>query len=349
MENYISAAVLFKTGKPLQIIHDIKMTEPGFGQIKVKITYSGVCKTQVMEADGNRGVDKYLPHMMGHEAVADVIGVGKDATKFSLGDKVVLGWIKGSGHDTGGIVHHSKTMGKINAGPVATFSTHSIVSENRAYMLPPNTPEHLAFLFGCALPTGAGLVFNELRPIQGSSIGIIGLGGVGLSALMACNHYSPIKLVAIDKQDGKLRLAETMGATHTINASDPELRKRILAITDGLGLDYVIEAAGLTQTIELGFDIIKIGQGKLIFASHPKSGRKICLDPFALIQGKQIQGSWGGGSNPDTDIKYLDRLYGEGKLPLEKLLGKKYSLADINDALDDLRFERAIRSYIYMG
>lgn len=343
---YINAAVLFQTGKPLQIVDDIIIPSPMHGQLLAKINYAGVCQSQVMEVDGNRGKDQYLPHMLGHEAVGEVVALGDGVSKFNQGDKIVIGWIKGHGINASGFTYKSKSIGEINAGPVTTFSNYSIISENRAYHLPPNTPEHLGFLYGCALPTGAGLVFNELSIRPQSNIVIYGLGGIGLSALLACMSISPRTLIAVDTQPEKLALAKQLGATQSINAKDPNIKEKIFNLTDNIGCDFAIEAAGTVETIERAFSLIKKNGGELIFASHPKAGEKIQLDPFDLIQGKKIRGSWGGASDPDRDIKLLDQLYAKGELPLEQLIGKRYQLADINLALDDIRHRKTTRASI---
>ncbi len=342
----ISAAVLVKTGQELQLVHDIVFPKPAAGQLLVKIKYSGICHSQIMEADGARGEDRYLPHMLGHEAVGKIIDVGSDVTKFSIGEMAILGWIKGEGCDAGGSVYHSPSLGKVNAGAVTTFSNYALISENRAYKMPHHTPEKLAFLYGCALPTGAGLVLNELNIQPNATIVIYGLGGIGLSALMACQHKSPAKLIAIDIEPSKLSLAKDLGASHTILADDPELKRKLFTLTGGQGCDFAVEAAGRVETIETAFSLIKKQGGELVFASHPKAGEKILIDPFELISGKKIKGSWGGGSKPDQDIPLLDKLYGEGKLALEKLAGKSYQLSQINEAMDDVRHRRITRASI---
>jgi S-(hydroxymethyl)glutathione dehydrogenase/alcohol dehydrogenase len=117
-------------------------------------------------------------------------------------------------------------------------------------------------------------------------------------------------------------------------------------MTGGKGVDYVVEAAGLVKTIELGFRLIKRGGGELIFASHPAAGEHISIDPFELICGKSIRGTWGGGSKPDRDIPLLDQMYAQGKLKLEPLLSHTYPLDEINTALDDLENRRIVRALL---
>ena len=151
----------------------------------------------------------------------------------------------------------------------------------------------VAMLFGCAVMTGIGIVDHEIDPPPGSTIAIIGLGGIGMSALMACTLREPAVLIAVDVSRDKLDLARQLGATHTIEATD-DLPAALREITDGRGVDFAIEAAGLVSTIEQGFASIRRG-GLCVFASHPRAG-DVIYDPYELIAGKRIRGSWGGAA-----------------------------------------------------
>ena len=212
--------------------------------------------------------------------------------------------------------------------------------------LPKAIPLDIAVLFGCAIPTGSGIITNTIKPKPGSSIAIFGLGGIGLSALMATKLYNLRTIVAIDINNEKLKLAEEFGATHIINAKDANPLIEIRKITNGLGIDYSVESSGIAKTIELAFDSVKRNGGLCVFASHPQFGEKICLEPYELICGKNIKGSWGGDSKPDLDIPKFAELYKTGKLPLEKFFSKVYKLEEINEALDDLENHRVARPLI---
>lgn len=340
------AAVLVQTGQDIQSMHGISAPALREGQVLLKIRYAGLCHSQLMEARGYRGKDAYLPHFFGHEGVGEVVEVGVGVTKVKVGDEAILGWIKGEGLE-GGPCQYTGPQGEvINSGSVTTFSEYAVASENRLVLKPPHTPSDLAVLYGCALPTGAGLVFNELKPRENAHIAVIGLGGIGISGLMAATEFNPQTLIAIDIEEDKLALAKEMGATHTIKADNPNLTQNVLEIINAQGVDYAIEAAGLVKTIELGFSLIKRGGGELVFASHPQAGEMIKLDPFELICGKSIRGTWGGGSKPDRDIPLLDEMYGAGKLKLEPLLSHRYALGDINQALIDLENRKIVRALL---
>ena len=341
----MTAAVLWKTGKPLSIEEGIEIPRLERGQVLVKMSYSGVCRSQLMEVRGKRGKDKFLPHLLGHEGSGKVISVGPGVTKVSEGNWVILGWIKGKGKDVKGAKYNLGDQ-VINSGPVTTFSTYSIVSENRVVILPEYIPKDLAVLFGCALPTGSGILINEIKPRKNSKLAFVGLGGIGLSSLMASSIFECEEIIAIDVSEDKLKLAKKFGATHTINASRENVTKRVEKITNGNGVDYSIEAGGSIETIEMAFEILKINGGQCVFASHPEEGEKISLDPFDLISGKNIRGSWGGKSNPDKDIPKLANLYKRGLIPLEKLIKKRYKLEEINLALSDIEKKDAFRPLI---
>ncbi|OGV32614.1 MAG: acetoin dehydrogenase [Lentisphaerae bacterium GWF2_45_14] len=339
------AAVLFETKKSLKIVENIICPTLASGQLFVEIAFSGVCRSQLMEAQGLRGEDKYLPHMLGHEGTGTVLETGPGVTKFKRGDKVVLGWIKGSGIDAGGVKYQKDGI-QINAGPVTTFSTHAIVSENRCCLLPEGIPMDVAVLLGCAVPTGAGIIINQINPASGKSIALFGLGGIGISALMATKLYDFKKVIAVDVEQRKLDLALELSATDIINSSTEEPVKKILELTDGKGTDYSVDASGQALVTEQAFGSVRTGGGLCIFASHPDSRERICLDPLDFHKGRNIMGSWGGTSILDRDIPRFAKLYLEGRLPLEKLLDARYSLENINQALYDLDAHRITRALI---
>lgn len=340
---FLKAAVL-KQVNELSVIHDIQIPKLKAGQILTRNLYSGLCHSQLMEVRGHRGEDKYLPHMLGHEGVGIVEQVGEAVSKVKVGDKVVLGWIKGDGIDAGGTVYDS-SVGQINAGAVTTFSTHSVVSENRVVKLPENFDSKTAVLLGCALPTGAGIVLNQLKPEPNSTVLILGLGGIGLSALLALWYFENIKIIAVDIEQAKLELAKEFGAheCYLANKQDMEQLKK----NHPNDIDYAVEAAGSAHSIEQAFELIRRG-GRCIFASHPPQGEKISIDPFELICGKQIEGSWGGGSQPDKDIPILADIINKYNLPVQKMLSSEYKLEQINNALDDLEARKIVRALIRM-
>lgn len=344
----LRAAILEKTGEPLTIC-DVEIPPLKAEQVLVKVLYSGVCRSQLMEIDGQRGPDNWLPHMLGHEGTGVILKVGRKVKKVTMGDQVILTWIKSNGLEPKGGQQYFSKDNIINAGHITTLSNYTVVSENRVVKKPSNMNPKLAALFGCALPTGSGMVLNQLKPKIGSSVGVLGLGGVGLSAIAALNHFSCKKICAIDLSEKKLKLAQDLGATDLLNPQKQNIKDTIFEITEGKGLDCCIESAGYTKTIELAFSLLKKNSGKLIFASHPGRGEKIELDPHELISGKKIEGSWGGNTNPDIDIPRLYEFLTQKDISIDKLVTKIYSLEQINQACDDLRTGKVFRPIIEMA
>ena len=343
--NTMRGAVLVQVGQPLEIM-DLIIPELSHGQVLVEMHYSGVCRSQLMEADGLRGHDRWLPHLLGHEGVGTVVQIGPGVSRFGEGDKVVLGWLKNQGCDVQGSVFKTKDSGVlVNSGPVTTLSTKTIVSENRLISLPSGMPDEAGVLLGCALPTGAGMVLNYSDFRENMVTAVVGLGGVGMSALLTLAALSRFKVVAVDVDDKRLQLAQDMGADLAINSEKQNVLEQIKCHY-GSGVDVCFEAGGTIESIELGFEILNETSGHLIFASHPKSGSKISLDPHELIKGKKISGSWGGGSNPEKIAQKLSELFILGKLPLGKLIEKKYSLSNINNALHEMKRGLTLRPLI---
>ncbi len=342
----ISAAVLYKTCSKLKVVNDLLLPELKKGQVLVKMFYSGLCHSQLMEINGERNQDHLIPHLLGHEGSGKVIKIGKGVKKVKENDRVVLSWIKSKGLETGGMKFQRKSGDLINAGPITTFSNYTIVSENRVVLMPKKITNKISVLYGCAIPTGSGTILNEIKLKKNSKVGIIGLGGVGMSALLMASVFKPKILLAIDIEENKLKLAKKYGATEIINPKQNNVENRVNKITNHNGLDFVIDAAGTTKTIELGFQIIKKFGGELIFASHPSNGKLISINPHDLICGKKINGTWGGNCNMDIDIQKIEKIFRKNKISLNSFVKKVYSLNDINKAVDDLKNRKVLRAII---
>jgi S-(hydroxymethyl)glutathione dehydrogenase/alcohol dehydrogenase len=204
----------------------------------------------------------------------------------------------------------------------------------------------VAVLFGCALLTGGGAVLNELQPRPDQSIAIFGLGGIGLCALMTAVSSACHLIIAVDVSEQKLTLARELGATHCINGAMSNAVADILKLSGGTGIDFALDASGSVSVIEAAFKAVRRSGGLCVFASHPAQHARISIDPYELICGKRIQGSWGGGSRPDRDIPRFATLYRNAQLPLERLITNRYSLDEINLALNDLEQGKVCRPLI---
>jgi len=338
------AAVLYHFNKPL-VIEELQIPKLSVGQVLVKIFYSGICHSQLMEWGGKRGPDKHLPHLLGHEASAQVVDIGKGVSKVKKGDRVILTWIKAKGL-AGSAIKYRKGKKIINAGPIATFTEYAVVSENRCVKLPKGFALDIASLFGCALLTGAGIVINSIKPKPKATIAIYGIGGIGLSALIATHLYDDLFVIAVDVDKKKLELAKAFKADLVIDSRIQDPVKKIMSLTRGGGVDFAVEACGKAMTIEKAFKSVRPGGGLCVFASHPAFGEKISIDPFDLILGRQLQGSWGGESLPDRDIARFAKLFRNKKLPLEKLITHRYPLAQINQAFKDIENKKVGRALL---
>lgn len=330
----MKAAILYEQNKPL-VIEELVIPELKEGQVLVKIAASGVCHSQLNEIKGKKGPDKYLPHTLGHEGSGIVEAVGPGVTKVTKGEHVVLSWIKGMGINA---VPPEYLCGerRINSGQLSTFNEYTIAAENRVTPIKKEMPLDLAALLGCAVATGMGVVMNDAKVKPGNTIAVFGVGGIGLSAVHAAAISQASAIIAIDVKEAKLEQAKKLGATHVINAGKSDVVKGIREITGSKGVDYAIESAGLITTMEQAFQAVRDGGGRAIIVGNLSHGTQISIDPFALICGKQISGSWGGGTDPDKDFpRYVD-LYLAGKLQLDKMLTHRFKLSEINEAINKL-------------
>jgi len=301
--------------------------------VLVKIAYSGICHSQLNEIRGLKGEDKFLPHVLGHEGSGTVEAIGPGVKKVEVGDRVVLSWIKGNGFDVPVTLYKRKDGTIVNSGAVATFMTKAVISENRLVRIPDAIPLREAALLGCAIPTGAGVVINTARLTKGSSVAIFGVGGIGLSALLAAKLKQVSVIIAVDIFEKKLDRALELGATHAINAKRKNSLTEILNITNKQGVDCAIECAGVKESMETAFQSVREKGGLCIIAGNLPCGQKIQIDPFDLIKGKCIMGTWGGQTRLDQDIPvYADWIL-SGKLDLKKMICRVYKLKDINRAI----------------
>lgn len=329
------AAILDEINRPLQI-EELTIPELKAGQVRVKVAYSGICHSQLNEIKGLKGEDKFLPHTLGHEGSGIVEEIGAGVYKVKPGDHVVLTWIKGDGADVSSTLYKKNDKSIVNSGTISTFLTRAVVSENRLVKIPNEMPLREAALLGCAIPTGAGIVMNNAKISAGESVAIFGIGGIGLSALLAAKMVDASVIIVIDVFDQKLEQAIQFGATHIINAKKQDTISRIMEITNGHGVDYAIESAGRRDSMEKAFKSVCDKGGLCVIAGNLPQGEQISINPFDLIKGKRIIGTWGGETQPDKDIPMYVDFFLSGRLNLKKLISHMYDLRKINEALDVL-------------
>lgn len=340
------AALLVETGKPL-VLATIETPPLKPGQALVEIAFSGACGTQLMEVDGAKGEDKWCPHCLGHEGSGTVIETGSAVTKVKVGDKVVLSWIRGTGIEAGGASYDWNGK-SVNAGGVTTFQRHAVVSENRLTLVPPGMNMDVAILLGCAAPTGMGAVVNVLNVKAGDSVAVFGTGGIGINAVMAAALAGGIPVIGIDLKASRRDLALAFGATHVIDPSQGDLGAQVKAIVPQ-GVDVAVEATGSPAIMAVAVGVTRQQGGRAVVIGNARHDAQLTISPSVFNQGKSLLGTWGGDSVPDRDYPRFGRLLAGNRFPVRELLSPPYRLADINQALGDLRSGHICRPLIDMS
>ena len=342
-----TAAVLVELAKPLELA-ELEIPALKSGQVLVEVDCSGVCHTQLLEAFGHRGEDRFLPHCLGHEGSGIIVDIGPGVTKVRPGEHVILSWMKGSGADVTGTVYRWNGR-KVNAGPITTFGRHSVISENRLTPIGKDFPKREAALLGCAVPTGFGAVFNTAEVRPGQSVAVFGAGGIGLCAVAAAKNAGAVPVIVIDVDDARLDLAEGIGATHTISASNEEdVLTKILELCPG-GVDVAIEASGRPHVMAQALQSVRNQGGAAVIIGNARHGERVEIDPWQLNLGKRLLGTWGGDNQPDRHFPRYAQMLAEGKVNVAPLLAKTYRLEEINGALSDLKTGKTIRPLIDMS
>ena len=344
----MKAAVLVESGKPL-VLADLGLPDTlSFGQVHVRIHYSGICGAQINEIDAAKGPDKFLPHLLGHEGVGTVERIGAGVKTVKPGDRVVLHWRPSAGlqcepakYDWAGRT--------VNAGWVTTFNDEAIISENRLTVIPADFNLRHAPLFGCAVTTAVGVVNHDAQLKIGQSVVVFGVGGVGLNIVQAANMVCACPVIGVDVADAKVAMARQWGADHAFNSkTTPDFLDQIRAITGPQGADVVIDTTGNARVIEMAYDLTH-PDGRTILVGVPRKGDKASIYTLPLHFEKILKGSHGGGCVPDRDIPRLIRLVNNGRMKLDGLVTHEYPLAEINEALRVFRTGEAGRILINMG
>jgi S-(hydroxymethyl)glutathione dehydrogenase / alcohol dehydrogenase len=331
----MKAAILVEQNKPL-VIDQVELPQKlAVGQILVKVFYSGICGSQLGEIDGAKGEDRYLPHLLGHEASGVVQSVGSGVKFVNSGDHVVLHWRKSQGIESIH-PHYSWKGNKLNAGLIATFNEYAIVSENRVTRIDAALDMEVASLFGCAVTTGFGVVENNAKIKLGESVVVFGAGGVGLNIVQAANLLSAYPIIAVDLHDDRLELAKTFGATHTINSKNTDAKAMITKIMEGQGVDAYIDNTGQPSIIEMGYELTS-PKGRVVLVGVPRKGNTINIYSLSLHFGKTISGSHGGETIPHEDIPRYQKLFDAGRIQLKPLITDYFKLEEINTAIQKMR------------
>jgi S-(hydroxymethyl)glutathione dehydrogenase/alcohol dehydrogenase len=337
------AAILAQSRQPL-VIDEIALPEElDAGQALVKVLYTTICGAQINEIDALKGVDKFLPHLLGHEASAEVLETGPGVTTVKPGDTVVLHW-----RPSRGIQSRPPAYGwrgeKLNAGWVTTFNEYAIVSENRMTPIPADFDRKIAPLLGCAVTTAAGVVNNDAHLKIGESVAIFGVGGVGLNLVQFAALAGGHPIVAVDLLDHKLEMARARGATHAINgAKIGDVAGAIREIVGAAGPDKVFETTGVKSVIESAYELTH-ADGVCVLVGVPHE--KVTINTLPIHFNKVLTGSHGGSAMPHIDIPRIIRLVKDGRLSFDGIITHEFALDDINPAFDLVRSGKAGRVLI---
>jgi Zn-dependent alcohol dehydrogenase len=367
----ITAAVLERTGDnprpyadngPLKLV-TLKLDPPRPGELLVRIDAAGLCHSDLSVVNGDR--PRPMPMAMGHEATGVIEALGsEDDTAFAVGDRVILAFLPSCGEcvrckggepymcaqgsaangegrllnggrrlhdDCGHDVHHH--LG------VSAFATHVVVDRRSAVKVDRDIPPHIAALFGCAVLTGAGAVINSAAVRPGETVLIYGLGGVGLSALLAARASGAGVLVAVDPSPEKRTIAAELGAV----AFGPEEGDAIAAACSDGGADVVVETVGKAAVLKAAYAATRRG-GRTVTVGLPNPAEIFDIPAVSLVaEGKTLIGSYMGSAIPARDIPRYIALWRSGRLPVEKLLTSISPMSEINGLLDSLADGSAIR------
>ncbi len=356
----------FAQSKPLKI-EDIDLDAPGPGEVLVKMIAAGLCHSDLSVISGVR--PRPVPMALGHEASAQVVQVGEGVSDLKAGDRVVLVFVPSCGHcmpcmegrpalcEPGAESNGKGTLlsgeRRLHLGSqavnhhvgVSAFAEHAVVSRRSCVKLEQDIDPIEAALFGCAVLTGVGAVVNTAKVQPGQTAAVIGLGGVGLCALLGAVASGARDIVAVDLHDSKLEVARSLGATITVNARDPDAVAKVKDATRG-GVDFAFEMAGVIQAMEMAYRMTRRG-GTTVTGSLPHPQHNWPLQQVSLVaEERTIKGSYIGSCVPSRDVPRYIGLYMAGKLPVDKLMGERMKLDDINAAFDRLDAGESMRDLV---
>jgi len=356
----VRAAVCRVFGEPL-VIEEIRIAAPGPGELRVTMAACAICQSDIHYLEGAWGGT--LPTVYGHEAAGVVAEVGAGVEGFAVGDHVVVTLIRSCGTcdtcswgepvlcETPFPLDAQSPLTALDGTPIAqgvrtaAFAEQVVVDASQAVVISDEIPFDRAALLACGVITGFGAAVNTAQVRPGSSVVVVGTGGVGLNAVQGAAFAGATTIIAVDVADAKLETARAFGATDTINPTLDDGVERVSALTGGRGADYVIVTVGAQRAVEQGPLLLRRG-GTMVIVGMPASGAA-SIDPGTIAnEGQRILGSKMGSSRIVDDIPRLVSLYLEGRLLLDELISGRYPLEQINDAIASASNGTTIRNVI---
>eukprot|EP01095_Lingulamoeba_sp_RSL-Kostka_P003997 TRINITY_DN15103_c0_g1_i1.p1 TRINITY_DN15103_c0_g1~~TRINITY_DN15103_c0_g1_i1.p1 ORF type:complete len:386 (-),score=160.43 TRINITY_DN15103_c0_g1_i1:137-1294(-) len=366
------AAVAWEAKKPL-VIEDIEVQPPRAGEVRVKITHTGVCHTDAYTLSGI-DPEGLFPVIMGHEGAGYVESIGEGVTSVQVGDKVVPLYIpecrdckmcnsgktnlcsrirstQGKGvmpDGTSRFTCKGKTI--YHYMGTSTFSQYTVLPEISIAKVQDNAPLNKVCLLACGITTGYNAVFNTANVQEGDSVAVFGLGCVGLSVVQGAAAAGAGRIIGVDLNTDKFEMAEQMGCTECINPRDYEdtpIQQVLVDLTDG-GLDFTFEAIGNINTMRAALESCHKGWGQSIIIGVAGAGQEISTRPFQLVTGRVWKGTAFGGTKGRTELPGLIEQYYEGKLKIDEFITFNLPLSEINQGFDLMHEGKSIRSVIKM-
>lgn len=371
----IRAAVLERMGaeppyarsRPLAI-RQVELAPPGPDEVLVKIAAAGLCHSDLSVINGDR--PRPMPMALGHEAAGIVEALGPGVRDLAVGDHVVVVFVPSCGHcapcaegrpalcepgaaanGAGTLLSGERRLADEDGRPLnhhlgcSVFAEYATVSRRSLVKVDKAVPLEEAALFGCAVLTGVGAVVNTAKVSAGASTAVIGLGGVGLAAVLGAHAAGARQIVAIDLSDAKLEEALRLGATHAVNAGAADAAEQVKALSDG-GVEFAFEFAGAVRALDLAWRITRRG-GSTVTAGLPPPGAAFALPAVSLVaEERTLRGSYIGTCVPSRDIPRFMALYRQGRLPVDKLLSGRLTLDEINEGFDRLHEGQAVRQVV---
>jgi len=370
----ITAAVLEEIGRPGPYAHtrplsvgEIDLAAPRQGEVLVRVAAAGLCHSDLSVINGDR--PRPVPMVLGHEGAGIVEHVGEGVHDLAAGDHVAFVFVPSCGHCgpcqagrpalcepgaaangrgelLGGGSRLSRGTDRVNhLLGVSSYATHAVLSRRSLVKIDRDVPLTIAALMGCAVLTGAGTVFNMGAVAPGGRTAVVGLGGVGLAAVLGAAAAGAETIVAVDALPAKLDKARELGATHCFEAHDPDLAAKVKDATQG-GVDAALEFAGSARALEAAFALTRRG-GTTITAGLPNPQAVLNLSPLTLVaEERTLRGSYLGSGVPSRDIPRFLGLFKRGKLAVDKLLTHRIRLDQVNEGFDRLHRGDAIRQVI---
>ncbi len=357
----MKAAVCYEFGKPL-VIEDIEIRSPGPGEVKVKCSATAICHSDIHLVRGELPFG--APTVGGHETAGFVEEVGEGVNGFQPGDRVLVSLLISCGEcvmcttgrpslceypwERGVSSPYKNKDGQAldQAFLTGTFAEYTVVHKSQLVKLPDDMPLDRASLLACGVITGFGAVVWRAKVELGSSVVVVGVGGVGLNAVQGAASVSAYPIIAVDVNDEKLEAAKTFGATHTINSTKVDAIQTVREMTGGRAADYVFVTVGSTKAMEESI-AMAAARGQVVWVGIPKVTDTVPVSPFALFrEERSVAGCWMGSTNLKNDIPKLVNLYKAGRLKLDELITKYYRLEEINEAMATVERGEALRNII---